>query len=118
MLPRLIQIMCPLLLLLAPIPVLASSPLFARGYTVLPSPQKVRLGAKDFEFTHAWRLESGTGIPPEDISVQGLREQLRERFQLKLVGSANVPTLQLAVRPNAVTAGPTTDANKAAIAEQ
>ena len=37
-----------------------SSPLFARGYTALPGPQKVSLGAKDFEFTRAWRLQLGT----------------------------------------------------------
>ncbi|HEY7306746.1 MAG TPA: hypothetical protein VH601_21660, partial [Bryobacteraceae bacterium] len=69
MLPRLIHITGLLLVLLAPIQVLAASPLFARGYTVLPSPQKVRLGARDFEFTQAWRLESGAGIQSDDISV-------------------------------------------------
>ena len=37
-----------------------SSALFARGYTVLPTPQKVTLGAKDFEFTPNWRLDART----------------------------------------------------------
>jgi hypothetical protein len=95
-----------------------SSPLFARGYTVLPSPQKVRLGANDFELTHSWRLEPGAGVKPDDMSVQSLREQLQERFHLKLGGSGNAPAVHLVVAPNTVTVGATTDANKAAIAEQ
>src|SRR5690242_3514131 len=118
MLPRLIHIGGLLLVLLAPMQLVATSPLFGRGYTVLPSPQKVRLGANDFEFTHAWRLESGSGIQSDDISLQSLREQLQERFQLKLDGSGNAPSVHLAVTPNAVTTGATTDANQAAIAEQ
>jgi hypothetical protein len=95
-----------------------SSPLFARGYTVLPSPQRVHLGAKDFEFTHAWRLELGAGINPDDIAVRDLRERLQERFQLRLSRSGNAPILHLAVAPDAVTTGPTTDSNKSAIAQQ
>ena len=95
-----------------------SSPLFARGYTVLPSPQKVRLGANDFEFTHSWRLEPGAGVKPDDMSVQSLREQLQGRFYLKLNGSGNAPAVHLVVAPNTVTVGAATDANKAAIAEQ
>ena len=85
---------------------------------MLPSPQQVHLGTNDFEFTHAWRLETGTGIKPEDIAVQSLRERLQERFQLNLDGSANAPTVRLAAVPNAVGIGTTTDGNKAALAEQ
>ena len=51
-------------------------------------------------------------------SVQSLREQLQERFHLKLDGSGNAPAVHLVVAPNTVTVGATTDANKAAIAEQ
>jgi len=95
-----------------------SSPLLGRGYTVLPAPQKVRLGTKDFEFTHAWRLAVGSGIQSGDIAVQSLREQLQERFQLKLDGSGSAPVVELAVTPNAVSVDATTDSNKAAVAEQ
>ncbi|HEX4771265.1 MAG TPA: hypothetical protein VH351_10560, partial [Bryobacteraceae bacterium] len=42
------------------------TPLFSRGYTVIPSPQKVSLGAKDFEFNRSWRLEIGPGIESGD----------------------------------------------------
>lgn len=95
-----------------------TSPLFARGYTVLPSPQKVQLGVKDFTFTHAWRLDLGAGLKSDDIAVRDLRERLERRFQLKLDGSTNAPILELAVVPNAVTIGASTDANKTAIASQ
>ena len=118
MLPRLFRIVGLLLVLLAPIQLFATSPLFARGYTVLPSPQKVRLGANDFEFRHRWRLEPEAGIKPDDMSVQSLGEQLQERFHLKLDGSGNAPAVHLVVAPNTVTVGATTDANRAAIAEQ
>jgi len=37
------------------------SPLLARGYTVIPEPQKVTLRGSDFEFTPFWQLELGTG---------------------------------------------------------
>ncbi len=82
-----------------------SSPLFSRGYTVIPSPQKVSLGAKDFEFTRAWRLELGSGIKPDDMAVQSLNEQLQERFQLTLGGSGNPGVVHLAVAPNSVKIG-------------
>src|SRR4051812_17104979 len=49
------------------------SPLFARGYTVIPTPQKVTLGTNDFEFTRAWHLESGPGIQSGDVAVESLR---------------------------------------------
>ena len=96
-----------------------SSPLFSRGYTVIPAPQKVPLGTNDFEFTRAWRLELGPGIKTDDIAVQSLKEQLQERFELTLGGSGTAAgVVHLAVAPNAVTVGAATDANKSALAEQ
>src|SRR5215472_17061298 len=94
-----------------------TSPLFARGYAVIPAPQKVSLGQKDFDFTRAWRLELGPNIGPDDIAVQSLREQLAERFQLELAGSAG-QAVHLAIAPNSVSIGNATDANKAALAEE
>ena len=61
-----------------------SSALFARGYTVIPSPQKVTLGPHDFEFSSGWRLELGSGMKPGDIAVESLNESLAERFHLTL----------------------------------
>ena len=42
-----------------------ASPLFARGYTVIPEPQKVTLSGQDFEFAASWRLELGPGVRGE-----------------------------------------------------
>ncbi|MGI9070591.1 MAG: hypothetical protein ACR2JB_04490, partial [Bryobacteraceae bacterium] len=87
-----------------------ASPLFSRGYTVIPAPQKVNLGTKDFEFTRGWRLELGPGIKADDVSVQSLKEQLQERFELTLGGSgAAAGVVHLAVGPNAVRIGAATD---------
>jgi hypothetical protein len=95
------------------------SPLFARGYTVLPSPQSVSLGPKDFEFTTAWRLELGPGVQPTDMAVRSLEDELQERFRLKLSSSGNgAGVLRLVIAPNAVTVGHATDTDKAALAEQ
>src|SRR5205085_8033656 len=93
-----------------------SSPLRSRGYTVLPAPQNVNLGAKDFEFTRAWRLELGPGIKPDDVAIQSLKRELRERFQLTLgVPGSATGVLRLAVAPNAVKVGTAEDAKKAAL---
>jgi len=89
------------------------SELFGRGYTVIPAPQKVNLAVGDFEFNSAWRLELGPGIQSNDISVESLKDQLRERFRLTLGSSeADGPTVHLLVDPHAVTV------EKSALADQ
>ncbi len=88
------------------------SPLFARGYTALPAPQKVTLGAKDIELAQGWRLELGPGVSRDDVAVQELHQQLAERFQFALKGSGRaLGTLRLAVAPHTVlpTAAPGKD---------
>jgi hexosaminidase len=95
------------------------SPLFARGYTVIPTPQKVTLGANDFEFTRAWRLELGAGVQSGDIAIQTLTEGLRDRFDLTLAGSRGGPGIvRLTVAGDQVAIGKTIARDKAAIAEQ
>ena len=95
------------------------SPLFARGYTLIPTPQNVVLGTKDFEFTPAWRLESGPGIKPDDTAIQSLKEGLQERFGMTLRGSRDAAgVVHLVVAPNQVVVGGTIDKDKAAVAEQ
>jgi hypothetical protein len=96
-----------------------SSPLFARGYTVLPVPQRVSLGTKDFTFSAAWRVQLGSGITRDDIAVQSLTELLQERFQLQLgAKGAKLGILELAVSPNTVTVEQATDSDKTTIAAQ
>ncbi|MGO8789921.1 MAG: beta-N-acetylhexosaminidase [Terriglobia bacterium] len=97
-----------------------ASPLFARGYTVIPSPQKVTLSGQDFEFAASWRLELGPGVKADDIAVVSLREELSERFHLVLAEGKGKggSTLKLALDPHAVEVGEATDREKSAIAEQ
>ena len=96
-----------------------ASPLFARGYTALPLPQKVRLGVNDIEFTADWRVELGREVNAGDIAVQELHRLLAERLQLSLKGANGaVGTLYLAIAPQAVAPTGTTDKNSAALAGQ
>src|SRR6266516_4889895 len=48
------------------------SSLYARGYTVLPAPQKVQPGEHDFRFGQDWRLQLGPGVSRSDIAVESL----------------------------------------------
>ncbi len=97
-----------------------ASPLFARGYTVIPEPQKVTLSGKDFEVAAPWRLELGPGVKADDMAVVSLKENLRERFHFALSegkGKSGA-SLKLAVDPHAVEVGEATDREKSALAEQ
>src|SRR3989454_10518541 len=98
------------------------SSLYARGYSVLPAPQKVELGERDFRFDHDWRLQLGPGIPRNDIAVESLNRELKSRHHLTLTrsegSSAPAGTLRLAVIPHSITIGNATDRDKSAIAEQ
>ncbi len=71
---------------------------------MLPTPQRVNLGAKDFEFTEGWRLELGAGVKG-DIAVEELNQLMAERFHLVLRASP-VPTgvIHLIVKPASVAA--------------
>jgi hypothetical protein len=93
------------------------SPLFARGYTLIPTPQRVKLAGRDFTFSADWRLQLGSSVKPGDPAVQELQRLLRERFDLALSSSAN-NTLELAIAPNTVTPAATRDRDRAAITDQ
>ena len=97
-----------------------ASPLLARGYTVIPEPQKVTLGGPDFEFTTSWRLELGPGVKASDIAVGSLKKELQERFHLALLEAKGEvgPRLKLAIAPQAVEVGEATDREKTALGEQ
>ncbi len=96
------------------------SPLFSRGYTVLPSPQKVSLGANEFEFTGAWRLE----LAPGSAGIAGteLNQLLSERFHVTLQNARSTDNqggvVRLQIKPSSVAVIDATDENKAALAEQ
>ena len=58
----------------------AESALFARGYTVVPAPQKVTLRERDFQVDAGWRLLLGKGVSPNDIAVEALRQDLNPDY--------------------------------------
>ena len=99
-----------------------ASPLYARGYTVLPSPQKVKLGERDFRFGQDWRLRLAPGISSSDIAITSLNEELQARHHLTLRGQewnhAPAGILRLAIVPNSIAIGDATDSNQTALAEQ
>ncbi|MBI3683936.1 MAG: beta-N-acetylhexosaminidase [Acidobacteria bacterium] len=74
--------------------------LWLRGYSVIPTPQKVELAAADVRFEGDWRLDSG-GLGQTHIAVRTLVQDLREfhGIELKLASSR---VLRLAIRPGSV----------------
>ncbi len=97
-----------------------ASPLLVRGYTVLPEPQEVDLQGGDFEFGSGWRLELGSGVKADDVTVESLKEGLSSRSGITLEagvrGSGKV--VELAIHTGSVEIGKVTDQNKAALEEQ
>ncbi|HEX7361819.1 MAG TPA: beta-N-acetylhexosaminidase [Bryobacteraceae bacterium] len=92
------------------------SPLLSRGYTLLPFPQKVKLGSGDVQFTPHWRLDSGTGTGDEATQLIRL---LADRFHLSLSkATGGNGVIHLAITPNAVMVSSAADRDKAAIARQ
>ena len=96
------------------------SPLLARGYTVLPAPQRVTLGARDFPFSSDWQLNLSPGITPDDVAVLDLKERLHERFGMSLASdhSASAPALRFQIKSTAVAVGNATDRNHSALIAQ
>jgi hexosaminidase len=96
----------------------AVSPLFYRGYTVIPEPQQVALKGGDFEFGAGWRLEMGSGISPDDVAVQSLKHELSSRYGVALENSRRGSAITLIVQQGSVQIGNATDKNKEAIKKQ
>ncbi|MGA2983480.1 MAG: beta-N-acetylhexosaminidase [Terriglobia bacterium] len=109
-----------LLLMAAPATCATVTPLFARGYTVIPEPQKVTLSGPDFEFAPSWRLELCPGVKPDDVAVASLKEELQERFHLALSEAKGKggASLRLTIDPHVVEVGEATDKEKSALAKQ
>jgi hexosaminidase len=98
------------------------SPLFSRGYTVLPQPQAVRLAATDFAFSGAWAVEL-QGIGGSDPAVQRLHEELDSRFRLKLAtsrgGSSRATgTLRLVIAAGSARVGEAQDRDRDILARE
>ncbi|MGC2509691.1 MAG: glycoside hydrolase family 20 zincin-like fold domain-containing protein, partial [Acidobacteriaceae bacterium] len=95
------------------------SPLFARGYTVIPDPQKVSLGASNFSFNSSWQLSLAGGVEKDDIAVDVLREDLVNRFNIQLGSGGNGGgILTLRIQQGSVPVGGALDSNKKSIEHQ
>ncbi len=95
------------------------SPLFARGYTVLPEPQKIFLQDHDFAFGEGWQLKLDKSVASNDVAVQVLREDLADRFDVTLdAAGKQAGVLILRIAKDSVTIGNAQDNNKAALEEQ
>ena len=80
-----------------------ASPLFERGYAVLPTPQKAEVGQKDIEITHAWRIDVDK-TAQGDIAPRELNALLEERHRFKFTDSQQSvgPTGRLTIAPDSV----------------
>ena len=95
------------------------SPLAARGYTVIPEPQKVALAADDLPFGPAWKIERGPGVAESDAAVESLREDVQRRLGLREnAGATPALVVNLSVRPGAVEIGQALDPERDKIAQQ
>lgn len=95
------------------------STLFARGYTVIPEPQKVLLKSQDFTFGHNWQLKLDKSVVSNDIAVKTLHEDLSARFHLTLDGKGKPGgILSLRIARGSVSIGSAQDRNRNALEEQ
>ena len=98
------------------------SPLFIRGYNVLPAPQKVSLAPRDAEFTRDWRVRVEASVAPADVAVASFKEGLADRFHLSLKPAvedrAATRIVSLSIGPGSVVVGHAADRDRAALAEQ
>ena len=94
------------------------SPLFSRGYTVMPEPQVVQLGASDFVFGAEWRFEV-QGVSGNDVAVEALKEEVETRFRVKLSEARRGGSvLRLTIAPGSVSVGKAQDRDREALAKQ
>jgi len=94
------------------------SALYARGYTVIPEPQRVKLEDDDFRIAANWRLELGRGVEPNSAAVEVLKEGLEERHGIKLAERGSGPAIRLEIQPNSVPVGEAQDKQKETLAGQ
>jgi hypothetical protein len=94
------------------------SPLFARGYTVMPQPQVVKLPAGEFVFSPDWKLEL-QGVSAADSALEMLRQEFAERFHRALKPSPNAAgVLRLVIAPGSATVGKAQDRERDVLAQQ
>ncbi len=77
------------------------TPLWLRGYSVVPTPRQVRLGDSDVQIDPSWVLDAGK-IPPQDIAVRSLRRDFREFHGIDFRAGSAGKMIRLAVSANTV----------------
>ena len=105
-------------LVCAPLNSATVSPLFARGYTVLPQPQQVEFKGGDFEFGSGWRLEVGEGVKPDDVAITILKEDLQNRDGITLATRGPGKAIALMIRRGSVAIGAAADRDRQALEDQ
>ncbi len=96
----------------------ALTPLFRRGYTVIPTPQEVTFHGTSFKFSEGWRLALGEGVKPDDAAVKVLEDDLKKRDGIALETGRGTRVITLVMRPGAVAIGRATDQHRPAIRRQ
>ena len=86
-----------------PLPNAQPTALWARGYSVIPTPRKVELGEGEISFDQDWRLEV-KGVSSDDIAADFLKSDLETFHRITLSGSAG-RILHLEVSSGAVKTG-------------
>ncbi len=94
------------------------SPLAARGYALLPEPQKIELGAAEFRFGPDWRVEPGSGVSADGVAVETLREELETRFHLRLREGGAGHIVRLAIASGSVEVGAAADRDRNVLSAQ
>jgi hypothetical protein len=74
-----------------------------RGYSVIPTPQRVELGSADITFDRDWRADASS-LPANHIALRTLRDGLKEFHGVELK-PASSRVIRLAVQPGAVATG-------------
>jgi len=90
------------------------SPLGARGYAVLPAPQRVTLTGGDFRFGAGWSIER-KGVAAEDAAAISLSEGLSSRFHIVPSRTAHDASVTLVLAPGSVSIGDALDSDKQAL---
>ncbi len=95
------------------------SPLFARGYSVIPEPQNVALAPKDISIDQSWCVKIDKSAAADGIAVETLRNDFANRFhvRLKQFGESSGVIL-LRIAPGSVQIGDAQDSDRSALEQQ
>ncbi|MES1219904.1 MAG: glycoside hydrolase family 20 zincin-like fold domain-containing protein [Bacteroidota bacterium] len=90
---------------------------------LLPVPQQIKITQAVYQLDKNWVIQNATGVNENDAAVTSIKEELEQRFQLKLsvrtgesIKASGV--LSLMIQPGSVIIGETTDTNRIALSQQ